>query len=111
MAQLSDPRAELAARAVRDLLADCLVTLPALIEREAAASMHFWFANFTALRRMLFPRLATARAAWTERGDLGALHAALEDGRAHWERVALRLAAEGPATGRRIAEGDASFRL
>ena len=111
MAQLEDSRAELAARAVRDLLADCLVTLPALVEREAVASLHFWFANFTGLRRMLFPRLGAARAAWAGDGRLDVLTAACDAGRVHWERIALRLVAEGPVTGRRIADGDASFRL
>ena len=111
MAQLSDPRAELAARAVRDLLADCLVTLPALIDREATASLHFWFANFTGLRRMLFPRLVAARASWDENGNADAMREALDAGREHWQRAALRLAAEGAPTGRRIAEGDASFKL
>lgn len=38
-------RAELLARAVRDNLADCLSTLPALLERDARASLHFYFAH------------------------------------------------------------------
>ena len=53
-------RAEIVARAVRDNLADCLVTLPAILEQDDDASLHFWFANFDGLRRGLFPRLAAA---------------------------------------------------
>ncbi len=57
MDDLDDRRVEITARAVRDLLADTLVTLPTLIERDAIASLHFWFATFSGLRRELFPRL------------------------------------------------------
>ncbi|MCK7491236.1 MAG: hypothetical protein MZW92_05605 [Comamonadaceae bacterium] len=50
-------RLEILARAVRDNLADCLSTLPGLIERDAQCSLHFYFANFEGMRRTLFPRL------------------------------------------------------
>ena len=111
MEQLSDARAELAARAVRDLFADCLVTLPTLIEREAAASLNFWLANFTGLRRMLFPRLVDACAAKAQRERHAALKDAAAAGCEHWERVARELAAGGVAVARRIAERDCAFRL
>lgn len=111
MGQLSDARAELAARAVRDLLADCLVTLPTLVERGAAPSLHFWFANFTGLRRMLFPRLGSARTAWVDSGSTAALEEAIASGRDHWERIALSMAAEGPAAAKRIAAGDPAVTL
>lgn len=111
MEQLADRRAEVAARAVRDLLADCLVTLPTLMEREATASLHFWFANFTGLRRMLFPRLAEARTACREGARSKALEDAIAAGRDHWERVARELAEGGLGVARRIAEGDVRFKL
>jgi len=41
-------RAEIVARAVRDHVADCSVALPRLLERNNTASLHFYFANFTA---------------------------------------------------------------
>ena len=44
-------RAELFARAVRDHLADCTVTLPALVARGASASIHFWFAGLDGTAR------------------------------------------------------------
>jgi hypothetical protein len=91
LAALTDHRAELLARAVRDHLADCLVTLPALIERNASASLHFWFANLEGLRRELFPRLARAYDDWRATGDLATLAAAVEAGRGHWQEVALDL--------------------
>lgn len=77
-------RAELVARALRDNLADCLVTLPVLLERGDAASLHFWFANFDGLRRDLFPRLVAAY----EQDDAAALAEAVAVGRRHWLDVA-----------------------
>ncbi len=111
MSEDGNRRAELAARAVRDLLADCLVTLPTLVERGAAASLHFWFANFTGLRRILFPRLAEARARWVANGDARPLAEAAALGREHWARVAGSLATGGEAVAKRVADGDAAFRL
>ena len=58
-ASLASRRADLYVRALRDHLADCLVTLPTLLQRRADASLHFWFANLEGVRALLFPRLAT----------------------------------------------------
>ncbi len=88
---LTERRAELLARAVRDNLADCLSTLPALLERGAAPSLHFYFANFEGLRRSLFPRLWSAYAAWRRSGADDALRLACRDGAAHWRIAAQRL--------------------
>jgi len=55
-AGVQDRRTELQLRAVRDLLADCEVTLPALLDRQDDASLHFWFANFEGLRPSFFPQ-------------------------------------------------------
>jgi hypothetical protein len=60
LADTGDRRTELLLRAVRDLLADCLVTLPALVERRAEASLAFWSAGFDGLRRALAPELGAA---------------------------------------------------
>ncbi len=84
IAAFSSRRAELVARALRDNLADCLVTLPALLEQPDAASLHFWFANFDGLRRDLFPRLVAAY----EQNDAAALAEAVTVGRRHWLAVA-----------------------
>ena len=90
---LEDRRAEILARAVRDNLADCLSTLPALIERDARASLHFWFSQLEGSRRELFPALAEAYAAWRDSGRTAALSEAIRAGAAHWERVAGALLA------------------
>jgi hypothetical protein len=80
---LASRRAELYVRALRDHLADCLVTLPTLLQRRAGTSMHFWFANLEGVRALLFPRLSSAYAAWCA-GDQGAaLRDAVSTGAAH----------------------------
>jgi hypothetical protein len=81
---LASRRTDLYVRGARDHLADCLVTLPTLLQRERSASLHFWFANLEGVRALLFPRLWPAYAAWCA-GDQGAaLHAAVAAGSAHW---------------------------
>jgi hypothetical protein len=91
-------RAELLARAARDHLADCTVTLPALVARGASASIHLWFAGLDGLRRELFPRACSAYECWRRGDDGRALVAAAADGARHWKGVcdtALALAARG----------------
>jgi hypothetical protein len=96
---LIDRRTELHVRAVRDLLADCLVTLPTLLERQADASVHFWFSNFEGLRAHFFPRLTKAYAAWCG-GDGGhALHEALDEGAPHWQQLCEQVLALHQAHG------------
>ncbi len=78
-------RPELYARAVRDNLADCLVTLPTLMADVGShASLHFYFANFEGMRKKLFPLLVSAYQTWVKQGDLEVLQQAVERGRAHW---------------------------
>jgi hypothetical protein len=91
IASLNARRAEMLARAVRDNLADCLSTLPQLIEREAACSIHFYFANFEGVRASLFPLLDRAYRSWRESGNPGDLRDAAQAGCEHWHRAALRL--------------------
>jgi hypothetical protein len=88
LAAMEDRRLEILARAVRDNLADCLSTLPGLLERDAQASLHFWFSQLDGMRREIFPALGTAYAAWRESGRAAALLEAVGAGAAHWERVA-----------------------
>jgi hypothetical protein len=88
---LGDRRTELYVRAVRDLLADCLSTLPTLLQRQDAAGLHFWFANFEGLRAELAPRLERAYEAWARGEGSGALAQAVREGAAHWHDVAQQV--------------------
>jgi hypothetical protein len=111
MAETDDRRTEIVLRAARDLLADCLVTLPRLAQAGDARGLHFWFATFEGMRRTLFPRLATAHQAWTSGGSVEPIHAAARAGRDHWELVALELAAGGFGLARERAESPESIAL
>ncbi len=91
IASFTGRRAEILARAVRDNLADCLSTLPRLIERDAAGSIHFYFANFEGVRASLFPLLAQAYRRWREAGSLAPLREVAQAGSAHWHEAALSL--------------------
>ncbi len=91
LAACRSKRAEVLARAVRDNLADCLSTLPALVSHDARDALRLWFSNFGGMRLALFPRLLAAYAVWQRSGDAGALNAAVELGRGHWREVAGRM--------------------
>jgi hypothetical protein len=110
MDTLEDRRTEITARAVRDLLADTLVTLPTLLERNATPSLHFWFATFSGMRQELFPRLTDAHAKWCASGKLAPIEEAVAAGREHWERVARALI-QPPDAARRPAPDPAAIRL
>lgn len=91
-------RADLYARAVRDHLADLIVTLPTLLDRGAAAPIHFWFANYDGVRSLLFPALHEAYAAWVHGDGGAALRRAAASGHRHFSqlaRAALALHASG----------------
>lgn len=84
-------RAEIMARAVRDHLADCLSTLPALLESGNAASLHFYFANLKGMRRELFPQLYEAYRHWIDSGRLERLADEAQRGASLWRETAARL--------------------
>jgi Family of unknown function (DUF6866) C-terminal domain/Family of unknown function (DUF6866) N-terminal domain len=86
-------RAEIVVRAVRDLYADCLSTLPGLLEMDRPACLHFYFANFGGLRRRLFPELAEAYGKWAEGGSPAALGDVARAGRERWDRTAREIMA------------------
>jgi hypothetical protein len=88
-------RAELLARAVRDNLADCLVTLPGLLQRGASDSLnslHFWFSTFDGMRREMFPSLVENYATkGVGAGGTAILRVNAEAGRDHFTALGLRL--------------------
>jgi len=79
--------AELMARAVRDHLADCLVTLPRLSDHNDAAALHFYVGNLTHMRQAIFPALTSAYEDWRRKGDTSVLREIAEAGREHWQRL------------------------
>ncbi len=93
LGQLTSRHAELLVRAVRDHLADCLVTLPTLLEREAIGSLHFYLANLSGLRRALFPALPQSYENWLESQDTAQLARMVAAAESHWLDAAQRLVA------------------
>jgi len=88
---LSRSKAEIIARAVRDLLADCHATLPGLAEIPRPASIHFYFANLTGMRRHLFPEALQAYADWLDNGDMGALRRFANENKDRWLATAQEM--------------------
>mgnify|MGYP001557932822 FL=1 len=93
LAGLARSKAEIMARAVRDNLADCLTTLPALVETRNDASLHFYFATFGGMRRHLFPEALAAYRRWCADGDLDPLRSLAREGQPRWRAAAERLLA------------------
>jgi len=80
IASVARTSAETHARAVRDLLADCLSTLPVLVARENLPALHFHFATFDAPRRELFPQALEAYEESMRSGSLAPLARAAREG-------------------------------
>lgn len=88
LASLPRSRAEYQLRAIRDHLVDCRRTLPWLLEEGREAALHFYMANFTTLRREIFPSLTKAYLAWLD-GDNGKLlRETVKRGAEHWQKQA-----------------------
>lgn len=84
LATLPRSRAEFMLRAIRDHLVDCRRTLPWILDEQRDASLHFYMANFTTLRKEIFPALADAYAKWLD-GDKGKhLRETLKRAADHW---------------------------
>jgi len=88
---LSRSKAEIIARAVRDLLADCHATLPGLTEIPRPASIHFYFANLTGMRRHLFPEALRAYADWLDNGNMNALRRFASASKDRWLATAQEM--------------------
>ncbi len=92
--------AELMLRAVRDHLADCLETLPMILQGSAPeATLHTFVGNLGNMRKAIFPSLASAYEAWLE-GDRQRMLELPEKAAIHWQQVAeqaLSLSGETPA--------------
>ena len=80
-------KAEFRVRAVRDHLADCISTLPEMLETGNEASLHFYFANLTGLRKLYFPLLARSYQEWLNSGKRTALEDACKQGEEHWYKT------------------------
>lgn len=87
MTDISFTQSEIMARAVRDHYADSLQTLPRLLENANHASIHFYFANLTNMRKHIFPSLMQAYTQWCDSHDSGVLETTIERAREHWQQM------------------------
>lgn len=91
MPDIASTQAEIMARAARDHLADANSTLPTLIGHNNEASIHFYFANLTSMRKLMFPSLLSAYKKWTESYKTNALEKTIEKGMAHWQNITKQM--------------------
>src|SRR3989344_1212838 len=84
----SRSKTEIMVRAVRDILADCLSTLPTLLASDNNASLHFYFAHFTGMRKHLYPEALEAYRRWATADDHQALSVMVESGQRRWLETA-----------------------
>jgi hypothetical protein len=99
VADLVGTPAELMARAVRDHLADALVTLPRLAEAGDAPALHFYVGNLNNMRKHLFPGLTAAYDAWRGGGGTTPLVEIAPVARAHWLALGHEMLARYRAAG------------
>lgn len=88
---LTNTSLEWSARAVRDILADNITVLPALVSKGNASSLHFYFAGFHSPRSELYPTLKQAYGIWDDSQTLAPLKAVLRRGQIHWLETAQEL--------------------
>jgi hypothetical protein len=99
LASLGHSKAEIMLRAVRDHLADALSTLPALLENAKPASLHFYFANLSNMRKALAPGLLAAYEIWKVTGSTRELEQFTLRSADHWSRLAMQILQQFDGTG------------
>ena len=93
MSDVTFTQAEIMARAVRDHYADTLHTLPTLIENNNQASIHFYFANLTNMRKHIFPSLMDAYNKWCNDANISTIEKTVTAAVDHWQNVAKEMLA------------------
>ena len=91
MTDITFTQAEIMARAVRDHYADTLHTLPTLIEKNNQASIHFYFANLTNMRKHIFPSLMDAYNQWCEDKNINTIEQTVASAVNHWQNIAQQM--------------------
>ena len=85
------PPVELMLRSIRDNLADCIMTIPSIIENLEPARLHFYIANMGNMRKVLFPALREAYDSWLIDNSTKQFESLAQAGQNHWLSVAKTL--------------------
>ncbi len=93
MSDITFTQAEIMARAVRDHYADALNTLPTLIENNNHASIHFYFANLTNMRKHIFPSLMNAYNQWCKDQEISVIEEIVTSSLGRWKSIAEQMLA------------------
>ena len=91
LAAMAHSKTEIMLRAVRDNLADALSTLPQLLHEARAASLHFYIANLSNMRKELSPGLVAAYEDWARSGSTRQLEQHAAAATAHWQGLSEAL--------------------
>lgn len=87
LASLTTPHLEIVLRAAKDLLADAISTLPSLLDEQQEASIHFYAANMTAMRKTICPSFMVSYHQWCEDADMQKLKTWVHKSQSHWHAV------------------------
>ena len=87
LGNVSSVRLDLLLRAVKDFYADTLIVMPALIEKHNHASIHFYAANMSPLRKQLSPSFTQNYQLWCDDEDFQHLIKWSEQSKQHWANV------------------------
>lgn len=87
LATVTTPHLEIVLRAAKDLWADAISTLPGLIDEQQHASIHFYAANMTAMRKQICPSFMQYYNDWCDDHDLHKLKTWVHRSQEHWHRV------------------------
>jgi len=87
LSNITSIRLDMLLRAAKDFYADTITTLPILISDNNQASMHFYAANMSPLRKKMSPTFMTAYQGWCETNDLSLLGDWVNSSRSHWQNV------------------------
>lgn len=88
---LAGSKAEFIARAARDHLADSLNTLPWLLEKQDPSLLHYYFSNFSSIRRGIWPQLYAAYLDWRNTGSTKNLVNESIRGVTHWQEACEKI--------------------
>lgn len=79
---------QLKLRAIKDHIADSISTLPGLLEEENIPALHFYFANFSGMRREIFPEAIEIYNEWVKTNNLTVIEKLCKMGKSRWLNIA-----------------------